>query len=210
MRLFATEESTFCLLHTLQHQPSRRPTNTSLVHPSFPLSTYSSHIPDRLETTPLRTHRLTDCPTTFTHDLSPGAGPDPFRAQIPDVIDNRTSQTPPETRHHLVDRDIREQYASARPVASQGACLTTTPYRNTSSHPYTSLLRYLAFGCFPRPAVYGARDSPSINISVYECAVRCRGRSSTRISSWRGRFAQIGLHILQHGVGASGRLHEQR
>ena len=61
-----------------------------------------------------------------------------------------------------------------------------------------------------RPAVYGARDSPRINISVYECAVRRCGRSSTRVSSWRGRFAQIGLLILQHAVGTGGRLHEQR
>jgi hypothetical protein len=61
----------------------------------------SSHIPTAWE----RPCELTDSPThrhhlPFTHDLSPGPGPflnpNPTRP-ITDVIDNRTSQTPPDT-----------------------------------------------------------------------------------------------------------------
>ena len=65
---------------------------------SLPLS---SHIPTAWE----RPCELTDSPThrhhlPFTHDLSPGPGPflnpNPTRP-ITNVIDNRTSQTPPDT-----------------------------------------------------------------------------------------------------------------
>jgi hypothetical protein len=116
----------------------KRITNDTLIllSPGPPLTLYestsSSHHPGRLVTA-LRTHPVTDSPTTFTHDLSPGPrpflNPNPTRP-IADVIDNRTSQTPPD--HHRIPKVTRH----CLPVASQGACLTHTPTTNLFRHAY--------------------------------------------------------------------------
>jgi hypothetical protein len=174
------------------------------IHPL--ISTCSSHIPTAWSdpaNSPTHPHHL-----PFTHDLSLGPGPflnpNPTRPII-DVIDNRTSQTPPDTHRNTGTTRLLP------PGSLQGQLSHLHPTTDCSRHAYERLPCPPIFCRFARPEVYGARDSPRIDISVYECAVRCRGRSSTRVSSWRGRFAQIDLPVLQHDVGASasGRLHEQ-
>jgi hypothetical protein len=190
-----------------QPKPACYPTNASpTIHPSSYLyiSTCSSHIPTAWSdpaNSPTHPHHL-----PFTYDLSPGPGPflnpNPTRPII-DVIDNRTSQTPPDTHRNTGTTRLLP------PDSLHGRLSHLHPTTDCSRHAYERLPCPPVFYCFARPEVYGARDSPRIDISVYECAVRCRGRSSTRVSSWRGRFAQIDLPVLQHGVGASGRLHEQ-
>jgi hypothetical protein len=183
--------------------------NTPLATPPSsypPLSTCSSHIPTGWE----RPCELTDSPTPSAFYPRPLS----------------RTRTLSKSKSHAANRRRHRQSDIANPARTlsrnTGAfpCSPTGslprrlshlyPTDNLSTHAHERLPYLPFFNCFPRLAIYGARDSPRINISVYECAVRRRGRSSSRVSSWRGRFAQIDFPILQHAVGASGRPHEQR
>jgi hypothetical protein len=167
-----------------------------------PLSTYSSRIPTDWE----RPCELTDSPTpsTFyprTRTLSKS------KSHAANHRRHRQSDIANPARHH---RNTGTPFPCS-PTGSLPRRLSHLyPTNNLSRHTYDRLHYPPFFCCFTRPAIYGARDSPRINISVYECALRRRGRSFTRVSSWRGRFAQIGFPVLQHAADASGRPHEQR
>jgi len=103
--------------HTAHQQ--KQPPLSSALHTSRP----AGNDPANHRSRPI--HRLN--PTTFTHDLSPGArpfpdpNPNPTRP-IRDVIDNRTSQTPPP--------ETALQYTNNTPLhlclAFEGGCLTYT------------------------------------------------------------------------------------
>ena len=202
------------LPYSIPSPPTRLPPTTYRRphhHHHHPLISLFTH-PDRLGTT-LRTHRLTDSPTPTTFYPPPGQDPSKSKSHAANRRRHRQSgiANPARQAGHYLPIATPEQHSPAHlPVASQGDCLTHTLPQPPTTRIRTSTLLSLP-SLLSRPAVYGARDSPRISISVYECAVRCRGRSSTtRISSWRGGFAQIGLPILQHRLGVSGRLHEQR